>query len=180
MEVVECFLDREKTILSVLFKICHLYGKDSSNKRTAIIPPQSSHFYLPDVIERVLLHSLALFRPLSCRPTKFVLVTSFREEYVMKLALRRAGQRSFLITQALHLNTPDVYTLASLKVQMQSTVLCTRCSSAFLKKTQEIRSKCIASWNQSYIPPTPSPPMLLFTEETIVPHFETCLLKTLQ
>lgn len=92
MAVIECCLDTEETsILSVLLKICYLYGKDSSDKRTAIIARRSSHFYLPDVIEQVLLlHSLALFRPLSCRPTKFVLVTSLRE-YVTKLALCRAG-----------------------------------------------------------------------------------------
>lgn len=150
MAVIECCLDTEETISSVLLKICYLYGKDSSDKHTAIIAPRSSHFYLPDVIEQVLLlHSLALFRPLSCRPTKFVLVTSLRE-YVTKLALCRAGQRSFFDNPSATLNTPDVYTLASLKVQIQSTVLCTRCSSAFLKNArnsqrQYVEVHCLGS-----------------------------------
>lgn len=142
------------TVSSLKKKTCSLCCKDSSSKCTAIIVPQSSHFYLPEVIEQVLLlHSLALFLPLMCRATKFVLATQFRE-YVMGLALYEAIQASFFDNRSATFSTPDVYTLASLKVQ---TVLCTHCSSAFWK-TQEIRNgsmlKCIA-WDQSYIPHIP-------------------------
>lgn len=109
-----------------------------------------------------------------CRQTKFVLAASFRE-YVMELALYRAIQCSFLITQALHLTLQMFTLLASFKVQIQSTVLRTHCSSAFLESAtnsqrQHVEVHCLGSKLYS----TYSSTLMPFAKETVVPHFKTC------